>query len=503
MKNILPCEKFFVTLQKKIVKNTKIMINIDKYTEIKDNTSLLIICNKANLQVSLKFYFNEDEIAYILEANTKNNVDFLYFNKLAYYAIVAIVEEKEFSYQTNEMYRRLGGKVLRFCDKNFIKDLQITSLCDKQNILSFVEGMILDSYIFDGYKTDPKRLIHPFDNLHIISKDIDIKEINDLRTIGEATEKAKDLVNEPVTVINAESLAANFKTMGEEAGINVEIWDKAKIEKEKMGGILAVNRGSVDNPTFTIMEYKPENAKNTAPIVLVGKGITYDTGGLNIKPGDYMNDMKSDMAGAATMACALYAAALEKLPLHIIGLFPATDNRPNHNAYCSGDIINMYDGTNVEVVNTDAEGRMILADALAYAKSLKPMLVVDMATLTGAASRAIGPYGIVAMNKDAGQFMETMKLCGQEVYERIAEFPFWEEYDKLIVSDIADIKNSGEKYAGMITAGKFLAYFTAYPYIHLDVAGVAMNDRPDYYRGKGATAYGLRLIVEFLESFCK
>ena len=146
---------------------------------------------------------------------------------------------------------------------------------------------------------------------------------------------------------------------------------------------------------------------------------------------------------------------------------------------------------------------MILADALAYAKKYNPSLVIDMATLTGAASRAIGPFGIVAMQKDAENFMEVMKTCGKKVYERIAEFPFWDEYDKLIVSDIADIKNSGEKYAGMITAGKFLAYFTSYPYIHLDIAGVAMNEHDTDYAGTGATATGLRLIVDFLRTYYK
>lgn len=478
------------------------MINIDKYTAVKKDVSLLVVCNQDNLQKSLLSCFDEKTASYVIEENRKNSADFVFFNNLGCYGIVAIVQEKEQRYATNEMYRRLGGRILDFCDKHYIKDLQISSSCDKDNLLAFVEGMLLNSYIFDIYKTDPKRLIHPFDNLHIVKDDIDIKDVNSLKNICEATEKARNLVNEPVMVINAETLASEFSKMAQEAGIDIEIWDKAKIEKEKMGGILAVNRGSVDAPTFTIMTYKPQDAVNSQPIVLVGKGITYDTGGLNIKTGDFMNDMKSDMAGAATMASALYAIALEKKPLWVVGLFPATDNRPNHNAYCSGDIINMYDGTNVEVVNTDAEGRMILADALAYAKKLNPMVVVDMATLTGAASRAIGPMGIVGMQQKAETYMQTMIQSGNNVYERVVEFPFWEEYDKLIASDIADIKNSGEIYAGMITAGKFLAYFTSYPYIHLDIAGVAMNDKKEEYRGKGATAYGMRLIVEFLKSFC-
>ena len=479
------------------------MINIDKYAEIKQDISLLIICNTKNLEVSLRNNFNSDESSYILSNYEQNKKKFFAFNHLNRFVLVSIVEEKDDSNATMEMYRRVGGKVLRECDKNFIKDLQLYTLADKNNVLAFVEGMLESSYIFDKYKTDPTRLIHPFDNLHIIGTEVDENDINQKRIVFLACEKAKDLVNEPVEVINATNLSKYFTELSKQAGIEIDVWNKAKIEKEKMGGILAVNRGSVDEPTFTIMTYKPQNATNQQPIVLVGKGITYDTGGLNIKPGDYMNDMKSDMAGAATMACAIYSIAMQKLPLYVIGLFPATDNRPNNNAYCSGDIINMYDGTNVEVVNTDAEGRMILADALAYAKQLNPMLVIDMATLTGAASRAIGPFGIAAIEKDAKAYMQTLKEVGESVYERIAEFPFWSEYDDLIVSDIADIKNSGENYAGMITAGKFLAYFTAYPYIHLDIAGVAMIEKQTDYRDKGASAYGLRLIDAFLKQFCK
>ena len=479
------------------------MINIDKYAEIKQDISLLIVCNTKNLEVSLRNNFNSDESSYILSNYEQNKKKFFAFNHLNRFVLVSIVEEKDDSNATMEMYRRVGGKVLRECDKNFIKDLQLYTLADKNNVLAFVEGMLESSYIFDKYKTDPTRLIHPFDNLHIIGTEVDEKDINQKRIVFLACEKAKDLVNEPVEVINATNLSKYFTELSKQAGIEIDVWNKAKIEKEKMGGILAVNRGSVDEPTFTIMTYKPQNATNQQPIVLVGKGITYDTGGLNIKPGDYMNDMKSDMAGAATMACAIYSIAMQKLPLYVIGLFPATDNRPNNNAYCSGDIINMYDGTNVEVVNTDAEGRMILADALAYAKQLNPMLVIDMATLTGAASRAIGPFGIAAIEKDAKAYMQTLKEVGESVYERIAEFPFWSEYDDLIVSDIADIKNSGENYAGMITAGKFLAYFTAYPYIHLDIAGVAMIEKQTDYRDKGASAYGLRLIDAFLKQFCK
>lgn len=479
------------------------MIGIDKIQTIKADISVVVVCNSENINSLREGVLSKQQLEYIRAEFENKGIREFSFNDLERYVFVNIVEQEGIDYKDKEKYRRLGARVLQLCDKKYIKDLQLVTPIDKEMILGFVEGMLLASYVFDRYKTDPKRLIHPFDNLHICDKDISMQDIESLRIICEATEKCRDMVNEPVTVINATTLAETIKNMGLETGMQVDIWDKAKIEKEKMGGILAVNKGSVEPPTFTIMEYKPQNHKNSRPIVLVGKGIVYDTGGLNIKTGNFMNDMKSDMAGAAVMASVMYACARLNLPIHIIGLFPATDNRPGLNAYASGDIVNMYDGTNVEVVNTDAEGRMILADALAFAKQYNPSLVIDVATLTGAASRAIGPFGIAAVEEKAESFMEVLKTCGKRVYERIAEFPFWEEYDNCIKSEIADIKNSGESYAGMITAGKFLAYFTNYPYIHLDIAGVAFTNKRDAYNRLFATGYGVRLLVEFIKIYHK
>lgn len=479
------------------------MIGIDKIQTIKADISVVVVCNSENINSLREGVLSKQQLEYIRAEFENKGIREFSFNDLERYVFVNIVEQEGIDYKDKEKYRRLGARVLQLCDKKYIKDLQLVTPIDKEMILGFVEGMLLASYVFDRYKTDPKRLIHPFDNLHICDKDISMQDIESLRIICEATEKCRDMVNEPVTVINATTIAETIKNMGQETGMQVDIWDKAKIEKEKMGGILAVNKGSVEPPTFTIMEYKPQNHKNSRPIVLVGKGIVYDTGGLNIKTGNFMNDMKSDMAGAVVMASVMYACARLNLPIHIIGLFPATDNRPGLNAYASGDIVNMYDGTNVEVVNTDAEGRMILADALAFAKQYNPSLVIDAATLTGAASRAIGPFGIVAVEEKAESFMEVLKTCGKRVYERIAEFPFWEEYDNCIKSEIADIKNSGESYAGMITAGKFLAYFTNYPYIHLDIAGVAFTNKRDAYNRLFATGYGVRLLVEFIKTYHK
>jgi leucyl aminopeptidase len=287
--------------------------------------------------------------------------------------------------------------------------------------------------------------------------------------------------------------------MGKEAGIKVEVLNKNKIEALKMGGLLAVNKGSTEPPTFTIMEYKPAKARNKKPVVLVGKGVVFDTGGSNLKTGSFMDNMKCDMAGSATMAATILAVARLGLPVHVIGLMPATDNRIDANAIAPGDVITISNGTTVEVLNTDAEGRLILADALTYAKKYKPSLVITAATLTGAASRAIGRYGVVAMQQNAESEMEALKTSGMKVYERIAEFPFWDEYGDLIKSDVADIKNIGGIDAGMITAGKFLAHFVEAPFIHLDIAGPAFIEKKDQYRTAGGTGIGVRLLVDFLE----
>jgi leucyl aminopeptidase len=288
--------------------------------------------------------------------------------------------------------------------------------------------------------------------------------------------------------------------MGKESGFRTEILTKKKIESLKMGGLLSVNKGSVDPPTFTIIEWKPAKAVNKKPYVLVGKGLVFDTGGMNIKTGPHMGEMKSDMAGGAAVASAIYAVAKAKLPVYVVGLIPATDNRPSGNAYVPGDVIKMYNGTTVEVLNTDAEGRMILADALSYAIKYSPELVIDIATLTGAASMAIGKYGIVGMGSKSEKEMEKLKISGENVCERIVEFPFWEEYGELIKSEVADIKNIGGKDSGAITAGKFLEKFTDYPWIHLDIAGPAFVDAKYNYRGNGGTGVCVRLLFDFFKN---
>ena len=325
-------------------------------------------------------------------------------------------------------------------------------------------------------------------------------ELTELQNVVDATFLARDLVNEPVISLNAEQLGKVFKRVGKESKFSVDVLDKAKIKSLKMGGLLSVNAGSVDPPTFSVLEYKPSKPVNKRPYVLVGKGVTYDTGGLSLKPSASMDTMKSDMGGAAAVIGTLMAVTKNKLPVHVVGLIPATDNRPSGNAIVPGDVITISDGTTVEVLNTDAEGRLILADALSFAKKYKPELVIDLATLTGSAAVAIGKEGIVMMGTADDEQKQALLDAGNETYERLVEFPLWEEYRGYLDSDIADLKNIGGRMAGAITAGMFLRHFTDYSWIHLDIAGVAFLDSADGYRGKNGTGAGVRLLYRFFRN---
>jgi len=398
--------------------------------------------------------------------------------------------------------RKKGNEINGHLRKEKISSITLTGVKeDIEGIIALAEGMALGSYDFTKYLTKAGEDNSELKEILFTNAWVPESRILELKITVEALFRTRDMVNEPVSYLNAEKLAEIFEEMGREAGFKTEIFEKEKIEALKMGGLLAVNRGSIDPPTFSVLEWYPSNATNSKPVVLVGKGITFDTGGLSLKPtSNSMDSMKSDMAGGATVAFAVYAAAKLKLPVHLVALIPATDNRPDGNAMTPGDIIYTHSGKSVEVLNADAEGRLILADALSYAKKYNPSLVIDAATLTGAAAMAIGPYGIVAMGNADQTTFEKLKKSGEHVYERIVEFPFWDEYNESLKSDIADMKNIGSREGGAISAGKFLANFVDYPWIHLDIAGPAFLQKADHYRSKGGTGFGLRLLLDFLKN---
>lgn len=362
------------------------------------------------------------------------------------------------------------------------------------------EVPVLSNYQYVHLKT--KKELNSLQNVYFVTENpLHLNELKIAQNVANATCIARDLVNDPPNLLDSVILSQKAVELGKQFGFRVEVFEKSRIESLKMGGLLNVNRGSKTPPTFTILEWKPEHHNNHKPIILVGKGITFDTGGLSLKPFDAMATMKCDMAGAAAVLATLCAASANKLPYHIIGLIPSTDNRPGEDAYTPNDVITMYDGTTVEVLNTDAEGRLILADALAFANQYEPELIIDLATLTGAAVIAVGDMGIAMMSTANPDINQQMIQAGYNVHERMVQFPLWDEFKDLIKSDIADLKNVGPRSGGAITAAKFLQHFVKFPWIHLDIAGPAFLNTADSYRGKNGTGVGVRLLYNFLESY--
>jgi len=365
---------------------------------------------------------------------------------------------------------------------------------------AFCEGLALGSYQFLKYFSRPDEKRNSLQRLGILNGNPAL--VKELNARIEAVKLCRDMVNEPVNTLNAPKLGQEAVRLAKEAGLDVEVLDKTQIESLKMGGLLAVNKGSIDPPRFIILTWEPEKPVNQHPLVLVGKGVMFDTGGLTLKPTPAsMDEMKSDMAGAATVISTLYAIARMGLPVKVIALVPATDNRPDGNAYTPGDVIRMHDGSSVEVLNCDAEGRLILADALSYAKRYEPELVIDLATLTGSAQVALGSQASAVMGTAPQDTINRLVEAGFEVHERLVQFPLWDEYRKMLDSEIADMKNVGGKYAGAITAGKFLEHFTGYPWIHLDIAGTAFLTSRESYRGIGGTGTGVRLLLKFIKKY--
>ena len=279
--------------------------------------------------------------------------------------------------------------------------------------------------------------------------------------------------------------------------MKLRILDDAQMKKIGMNALLGVARGSSEPAKFIILEYDGRR-KGDPPIMLVGKGLTFDSGGISIKPSEKMEEMKTDMAGGAAVLGAIAAVADLKLPVHVVGLIPATENLPGGKAYKPGDILKSLSGRTIEVITTDAEGRLILADALTYALRYKPVAVIDLATLTGACIVALGDHVIGMLGTDEA-LKARIREAADATGERVWELPLWEDYDEQIRSDIADFKNSGGRAGGAITAAAFLRKFVGdVPWVHLDIAGPSWLSKDRPYIPKGASGVGVRLLVRFL-----
>jgi leucyl aminopeptidase len=471
---------------------------IEKISEISINQSVICIIGSDHIPETLALSKTEMQFANDRLMAKDDSVFINSYNKCIY---LVRLKERTSHYKVREELRKSASVLLKRIKENNHSELVITSdNAYKGAIEDFAEGLLLSSYSFNKYKTKPET---PDKNNYpsklLLYGDIDDSDLKWLVDLSDATFFARDLVNEPVNHLNASGLAGEIKKAGDAAGFSVEILTKGKIEALKMGGLLAVNKGSIDPPVFCILEWHPDNCLNDKPIVLVGKGVVYDTGGLNIKTGDYMAGMNGDMAGAAAVTGVLSAVAKSGIPLHVIGLVPSTDNRPGGNAYTQGDIITMHNKLTVEIGNTDAEGRLLLADALSYASRYSPELIIDIATLTGSAAMTFGNQAIAIMTNADRKYINLLEESGNEVYERIAELPLWEEYGELLKSDVADLNNVGGRESGAIFAGKFLERFTEFPLIHMDIAGTSLLKKDDFYRKKHGTGSGLRLLATFLK----
>jgi len=493
-------------------KSTKIMIPEIKITsrEQELDNLVVIISNWSGLPGGI---FSQAEKNYLKLQVEKAEKEVVMLHRMTYQVFLFFIRKGNDTAGVLERCRKAGSEIARILNEN---KAQRVALFDAQGngpeTLALAEGLALAGYQYRRFKSDAKAE-NTLREVEIYSSFLSVSDapkgkrhasetipLPHLNILLETVAWCRDLVNTPNSHQTAATFVAEVEQRALQPGASVEILNKPKLEALKMGGILAVNKGSQEPPVFTVVEWHPDNPVNSKPIILVGKGIIYDTGGMNLKPGSGMLNMKNDMAGAATVAAVMVAAARTRMPLHLVGLMPATDNRPGPQAIVPGDVITFTDGTTVEVVDTDAEGRLLLADALCYARRYDPALVIDLATLTGSAVRALGPYGAAAMQKDAAPELELLKKSGQQVHERVAEFPLWEEYGESLKSEIADLKNLGTPEAGLIIAAKFLEHFTRYPYIHLDIAGPAFLDKQDSYRGIGGTGFGVRLLFDFLSN---
>jgi len=369
---------------------------------------------------------------------------------------------------------------------------------------AFAEGFELGAYRFWRYRTGLSD-----DQTFQVERAVVFSETDERTSAGVATGQAiargvnfaRDLVNGPGYAMHPPELGEEAVKLGQRVGLNVTVLDMAQLIEQGFGGILAVGKGSEHEPRFIVMEYG-ETGKGTPTICLVGKGLTFDSGGLSLKPPEAMETMKSDMGGSAAVFGAMQVIAELKLPLHVVGLVSAAENMPSSNAYRPGDIVKTLSGKTIEVLNTDAEGRIILSDALFYAQRYKPDAVVELSTLTGAIIIALGPHATGLMATDQ-KLADKLIKAGEISSERVWQLPLWEEYHAMVQSQIADLKNLAGRAAGSITAGAFLAAFVGdYPFAHLDIAGTAWVDRPAKpYDTFGGTGVGVRLLAEFLREY--
>jgi leucyl aminopeptidase len=365
-----------------------------------------------------------------------------------------------------------------------------------------LEGFSLGSYRYDCYRTRDRQEVVLEEMTALLAETDDVSRAaataDAVRTVCDAVRMTRDLVSAPGNLATPAYLAEKALEIGGRYGMTCTILDREELERLGMGALLAVGQGSQHLPRMVAMEYRGTGT-SSRPVALVGKGITFDTGGISLKPRENMELMKHDMAGGAAVLGVLQAAAALKLSVNLVGLIPLAENMPDGRAYKPGDVVTTMSGLTVEINNTDAEGRLVLCDALNYVQRYKPSAVIDLATLTGACVVALGHNATGMMGSDP-RLIRALTRAGEVTGERLWELPLWEEYGELMKSDIADLKNAGGPSAGTISAGWFLKQFVGTTrWVHLDIAGTAWEEKGRHYLPKGATGVGVRLLVEYLK----
>jgi leucyl aminopeptidase len=384
--------------------------------------------------------------------------------------------------------------------------LQTDKISATEIAQAIVEGAVLSLYKFDKYFSRDENGTK-IDRISVFTSNKSrLPDIRSGTSAGEilsaAVYHARNLENAPSNEIFPETLARDAQKAAREFGFKATVFDKNKIERLGMGGVIGVSKGSEKPPRFIVLEHG-RRFQGRGTVCLVGKGVTFDTGGISIKPAASMSEMKMDMSGGAAVIGTFQALGALGLPVHVVGLIPTVENMPSGTAVKPGDIIRHYNGKTSEVDNTDAEGRLILADALGYASKFKPEVVIDLATLTGACVVALGHYATGMMGND-DELMNELTKAGERSYERVWKLPMFDEYEKLIKSDVADVKNVGGRWAGAITAGWFLKKFIGnYKWVHLDIAGTAILEENLDYTPRGGSGVGVRLLIEFLKHWKK
>ncbi len=413
-----------------------------------------------------------------------------------------------------ETLKKAVAKIVSVASQFKVKEITIdASTIDKPMASSttsplnaIIQGAALSQYAFSKYKSQTEEIV-TIEKLCIVTNakaaSVEVSnEVKNALTIVNAVNYTREIANEPANVATPTFLA-NEALKLKNKNVTVTILDKKKLEELGCNAILSVAAGSVQPPTMAIIDYKPQ--KYTKTIAFVGKGITFDSGGISIKPSKAMDEMKFDKSGACAVIGALKAINEMQLPIHVIGVFAATENLPSGSASKPGDIVKAYNGKTIEILNTDAEGRLILSDALAYTeKNYKPDYMVDISTLTGACVVALGQMcsGLMANNE---AFADQVMQAGNETGDRCWKLPLWPEYEEKIKADNADVKNLGDETgAGTIIGAAFLKQFVEKtPWVHLDVAGTAWTTQPRGYYAKGATGVGVRLFVKLCENLAK